>query len=236
MATETMLVRLKPYDPRRKFVLRRYVYAGIHFLVTRGWERVPKAVADYLRDVRQKEFDPYSPPAFDVCTEAEAEGAREAGAGALGRCAARPSTPSRSPSRGALRRVVTTARPTGAGQRRRRGARARSDAPVGGAPVTSYASVADLRAEGVTEAAASDVSSRLRARGSLAHYRPADRLVLRAAERRRSTLGPEHTDHRAPLPADCAHARPRRRRVLDAGLRHPARAAARVDRGRSHPR
>jgi hypothetical protein len=73
MATETMLVRLKPYDPRRKFVLRRYVYAGIHFLVTRGWERVPKVVADYLRDVRQKEFDPYSPPAFDVCTEAEAK-------------------------------------------------------------------------------------------------------------------------------------------------------------------
>ncbi len=69
---ETILVRLKPYDPRRKFVLRRYVYAGIHFLVTRGWERGPKAVGDYLRDVRQKEFDPYSPPAFDVCTEAEA--------------------------------------------------------------------------------------------------------------------------------------------------------------------
>jgi hypothetical protein len=69
---ETMLVRLKPYDPRRKFVLRRYVYAGIHFLVTRGWERVPKNVADYLRAVRQMEFDPYSPPAFDVCTEGEA--------------------------------------------------------------------------------------------------------------------------------------------------------------------
>jgi hypothetical protein len=69
---ETMLVRLKPYDPRRKFVLRRYVYAGIHFLVTRGWERVPKEIADYLRGVRQKEFDSYSPPAFDVCTDEEA--------------------------------------------------------------------------------------------------------------------------------------------------------------------
>jgi hypothetical protein len=69
---ETMLVRLKPYDPRRKFVLRRYVYAGIHFLVTRGWERVPKEIAAYLRGVRQKEFDPYSPPAFDVCTDEEA--------------------------------------------------------------------------------------------------------------------------------------------------------------------
>lgn len=71
-AMETMLVRLKPYDPRRKFVLRRYVYRGIHFLVTRGWERVPREVAEYLRGVRQKEFDPYSPPAFDVCTDAEA--------------------------------------------------------------------------------------------------------------------------------------------------------------------
>ena len=69
---ETMLVRLKPYDPRRKFVLRRYVYAGIHFLVTRGWERVPANVAEYLKGVRQKEFDPYSPPAFDDCTDAEA--------------------------------------------------------------------------------------------------------------------------------------------------------------------
>ena len=69
---ETLLVRLKPYDPRRKFVLRRFAYAGIHFHVTRGWERVPKDVADYLKNVRQLEFDPYSPAAFDVCTEEEA--------------------------------------------------------------------------------------------------------------------------------------------------------------------
>ncbi len=70
---ETMLVRLKPRDARRKFVLRRYAYAGIHFHETRGWYRVPVEIADYLRAVRQLEFDLYSPPAFDVCTEAEAQ-------------------------------------------------------------------------------------------------------------------------------------------------------------------
>ena len=69
---DTMLVRLKPYDSKRKFVLRRYAYRGIHFLVGEGWKRVPKAVAGYLRAVRQKEFDAYSPAAFDVCTDAEA--------------------------------------------------------------------------------------------------------------------------------------------------------------------
>jgi len=70
---ETLLVRLKPYDPRRKFVLRRYAYAGIVFHESRGWERVPREVGDYLRHVQQLEFDPYSPRAFDVCTDEEAQ-------------------------------------------------------------------------------------------------------------------------------------------------------------------
>ena len=69
---ETMLVRLKPHDPRRKFVLRRFAYAGILFHEERGWYRVPVEIADYLRGVRQSEFNPYSPPGFDVCTEEEA--------------------------------------------------------------------------------------------------------------------------------------------------------------------
>ena len=69
---ETMLVRLKPHDPRRKFVLRRFAYAGILFHEERGWYRVPLEIADYVRGVRQSEFNPYSPPAFDVCTEEEA--------------------------------------------------------------------------------------------------------------------------------------------------------------------
>ena len=43
---ETVFVRLKPYDPRRGYVLRRYTYRGIKFQEERGWFRVPKDVAD----------------------------------------------------------------------------------------------------------------------------------------------------------------------------------------------
>ena len=70
---ETLLVRLKAYDPRRGHVLRRYTYAGIKFQPERGWYRVEKPVADYLRNVRQLPADEFSPLAFDVCTDAEAK-------------------------------------------------------------------------------------------------------------------------------------------------------------------
>ena len=75
---ETLLVRLKPYDPRRGHVLRRYTYAGIKFQEERGWYRVEKPVAEYLRAVHEVPTDGYSPLAFDVCTEEEAK-ALEAG-------------------------------------------------------------------------------------------------------------------------------------------------------------
>ena len=70
---ETLLVRLKPHDPRRGHVLRRYTYRGIKFQEERGWYRVEKAVADYLRDVRQLATNPHAPLAFDVCTPDEAK-------------------------------------------------------------------------------------------------------------------------------------------------------------------
>ncbi len=69
---ETLLARLKPHDPRRGQVLRRFTYGGIKFQPERGWYRVEKAVAEYLRTVRQQPSDQYSPLAFDVCTDAEA--------------------------------------------------------------------------------------------------------------------------------------------------------------------
>ena len=72
--TDTLLVRLKPYDPRRGHVLRRYTYAGIKFQEERGWYRVERPVAEYLRAVREVPSDRYAPLAFDVCTEAEAKG------------------------------------------------------------------------------------------------------------------------------------------------------------------
>ncbi|MBU8900636.1 hypothetical protein KRR26_34005 [Corallococcus sp. M34] len=71
--TNTLFVRLKAYDARRGHVLRRYTYAGIKFQEERGWYRVAKPVADYLRTVHQLPSDNYSPLAFDVCTEAEAK-------------------------------------------------------------------------------------------------------------------------------------------------------------------
>lgn len=100
---ETLLVRLKPYDPRRGHVLRRFTYVGIKFQEERGWYRVEKAVADYLRSVRQLPSDKHSPPAFDVCTEAEAK-ALEAGEAEESKV-----------KRGATDDIkLVTARPTGA--------------------------------------------------------------------------------------------------------------------------
>ncbi|WP_342379450.1 hypothetical protein NVS55_08275 [Myxococcus stipitatus] len=71
--TDTLLVRLKPYDPRRGFVLRRFTYAGIRFQDERGWYRVERKVGEHLRAVRTVPTDRYAPLAFDVCTEAEAK-------------------------------------------------------------------------------------------------------------------------------------------------------------------
>jgi hypothetical protein len=70
---ETLFVRLKPYDPRRGQLIRRFTYRGIKFHDDRGWLRVPKEVADYLREVREVPSDQHSSLAFDVCTEAEAK-------------------------------------------------------------------------------------------------------------------------------------------------------------------
>ncbi len=68
---ETLLVRMKPYDPQRGFVLRRFTYRGVRFQPERGWYRVQKDVGEYLKGVRQGP-ERHAPLAFDVCTEEEA--------------------------------------------------------------------------------------------------------------------------------------------------------------------
>ena len=73
MATETMLVRLKPFNRKRGHVLRCYTYRGIRFLERRGWTRVRKDIADYVQAVHQIPGDEDSPLAFDVCSETEAK-------------------------------------------------------------------------------------------------------------------------------------------------------------------
>ena len=70
---KTLLVRLKPYDPKAGNVRKRYSIRGIMIDVERGWHRVPADIAEELRLVRQHSMIAHSPFAFDVCTEAEAE-------------------------------------------------------------------------------------------------------------------------------------------------------------------
>jgi len=73
MATQTMLVRLKPFNRKKGHVLRCYTYRGIRFLERRGWTRVRKDIADYVQTVHQIAGDEDSPLAFDVCSETEAK-------------------------------------------------------------------------------------------------------------------------------------------------------------------
>ena len=70
---ETLLVRLRPLDVRRGTALRCYTYRGIRFHVDRGWYRVPRDIAEYLRGVRTLDTDPNAPLAFDVSTEEDAK-------------------------------------------------------------------------------------------------------------------------------------------------------------------
>lgn len=68
------LVRLKPHAPKRGHFLRQYTYGPTRtkFEEKRGWYKVDDVVATYLKTVKQRESDPMSPLAFDVCTPAEA--------------------------------------------------------------------------------------------------------------------------------------------------------------------
>lgn len=67
------LVRLKPYDPKKGHVIRRYTAFSIRFEEARGWYRVTDEVANYLATVHQVPGDEDAPLAFDVCTEEEAK-------------------------------------------------------------------------------------------------------------------------------------------------------------------
>ena len=72
------LIRIKPYDPKRGHLVRRYTVFSIRFDESRGWYRVADDVADYLAKVHQRPHDEDSPLVFDVCTEDEAKALEEA--------------------------------------------------------------------------------------------------------------------------------------------------------------
>jgi len=71
----TKLVRLKPYDRRRRHVMRTYVHGptGKKFEEKKGWYKVDATLAKHLAGVQQIEGDDQSPFAFDVCDAAEAK-------------------------------------------------------------------------------------------------------------------------------------------------------------------
>ncbi len=72
------LIRIKPYDPKRGHLVRRYTAFSIRLEESRGWYRVADDVAEYLAKVHQAPHDEDSPLVFDVCTEAEAHALEEA--------------------------------------------------------------------------------------------------------------------------------------------------------------
>jgi hypothetical protein len=104
---ETLLVRLKPFDPRRGHVLRRYTYA--RHQVPRGARLVPRREAGRRVPARHRArcASEHSPPAFDVCTDGEAK-ALDAGEKEARRSEAQaPPTTSRSCPRGRASSVTT---------------------------------------------------------------------------------------------------------------------------------
>jgi hypothetical protein len=73
-ASATLLVRLKPYDKRRRHVMRVYVHgpSSKKFEERKGWYKVDSELAEYLAEIPQIEGDEDAPRAFDVATPAEA--------------------------------------------------------------------------------------------------------------------------------------------------------------------
>jgi hypothetical protein len=69
---KNMLVRLKPHDPKKGLLLKQYSYQGIRFQAGRGWYRVNRKVAAYLKNVHSIPGDEDTPLAFEVCTPDEA--------------------------------------------------------------------------------------------------------------------------------------------------------------------
>lgn len=70
MSAQTYLVRLKPHNRKRQYLVRNYTWRGHRF--TSRWSEVSAAVADQLRELVQPHDPSERIPLFDVCTKAEA--------------------------------------------------------------------------------------------------------------------------------------------------------------------
>lgn len=70
-----MLVRLVPYDKRRGYLCRTYVYRGVKF--TDKWKEVSPVVADELQPLVQPSDPDAARPLFEVLTREEAVATEE---------------------------------------------------------------------------------------------------------------------------------------------------------------
>lgn len=71
-SSPTRLVRIKPHNPKRGFLVKSYTFRGHRFVSGAGWYEVPTTFGEELAALRQTD-DPHAPPVFDVVTAAEAE-------------------------------------------------------------------------------------------------------------------------------------------------------------------
>ena len=73
------LVRLKPLNPRRGALCRRYMFRGFRFDVELGWYEVSDELALELKPLTQHDSDPEGVALFDIMTreDALAEDAKE---------------------------------------------------------------------------------------------------------------------------------------------------------------
>lgn len=72
-----LLVRIRPYNPKRGQTMQTFGYRGHRFKVDQGWYRVSLDIAQHLKTVRCSDINPESQLAFDVCTESEARKIQE---------------------------------------------------------------------------------------------------------------------------------------------------------------
>lgn len=70
LAPDTLLVRLRPYDPKKRQLCRRYVIKDQLFDGDQGWYQVPAWFAEELRDLTQADG---TTPLFDVGDVQQAE-------------------------------------------------------------------------------------------------------------------------------------------------------------------
>jgi hypothetical protein len=78
----TMYVRLKPYDQKRGYLVRRYMVAGHEFMTDNEtdrpiWNKVAARAAAFLKTLKQNPSDSESKDLFDVVTSEEYEAIRE---------------------------------------------------------------------------------------------------------------------------------------------------------------